>query len=218
MSEADLFCVIVAGGLGVRMGTGTPKQFLLLAGKPMLMHSMTAFHQADPSVLITVVLPGNQQSAWENLCDQHQFNIPHTIVQGGNTRYQSVKNGLAVLPDCGFVAIHDGARPLIRPETIRYLFDEAFIHSNAVPAVSPKDSLRWSDHLGNRVMDRNLIKIIQTPQVFELNKLKAAYVQQYEEAFTDDATVWEQAGNSVYLADGQESNIKITRPEDLIIA
>lgn len=200
------------------MGTEVPKQYLLLAGKPVLMYSISAFRLADPAIQIIVVLPEGQQETWINLCEKHHFKEPHTLVIGGSTRYQSVKNGLDILKGPGLAAIHDGVRPLIRPETIRQLFNEAAIYTNAIPAISPKDSLRWFDDQGSRILDRNFVKLIQTPQVFELNKLKAAYVQEYEDAFADDATVWEKAGNSVHLAEGQESNIKITRQEDLRIA
>jgi len=218
VSEANIFTIIVAGGLGTRICSDIPKQFLLLAGKPVLMYSISAFRLAAPAIQITVVLPEGQQDTWINLCEKHQFNEPHTLVVGGNTRYQSVRNGLAALNGPGLAAIHDGVRPLIWPETIRHLFAEAAIYSNAIPAISPKDSLRWFDDQGSRIIDRNFVKLIQTPQVFELNKLKAAYVQEYEDAFTDDATVWEKAGNPVHLTEGQESNIKITRQEDLLIA
>ena len=200
------------------MGTGIPKQFMLLSGKPMLMHAISAFFTADPAIPITVVLPDDQIDRWKQLCYDHHFAYPHALVTGGNTRFQSVKNGLSALPFDGLVAIHDGARPLILPETILRLFDEASQYTNAIPTVSSKDSLRWSDHQTNHVIDRDFIKIIQTPQVFELNKLREAYVQAFKDAFTDDATVWEEAGNVVHLTEGQESNIKITRPEDLIIA
>lgn len=218
MSVTNQTCIIVAGGSGIRMGASIPKQFLLLAGKPLLMHSISAFRMAVPSIPIMLVLPDGQQNSWGELCIQYQFTEPHTLITGGLTRYHSVKNALAVSEGSGLVAIHDGVRPLIQPETIRMLFAEASTHSNAIPAISSNDSLRWADDQGNRVIDRNCVKLIQTPQIFELNKLKAAYVQEYEESFTDDATVWEKAGNVVHLAGGQESNIKITRPEDLVVA
>jgi 2-C-methyl-D-erythritol 4-phosphate cytidylyltransferase len=218
VSKAGQFCIIVAGGQGTRMGFEIPKQFLLLAGKPVLMYSMFAFRSAFSDIQIIVVLPEGQLDRWIDLCGSYQFDLPHSIVTGGNTRYQSVKNGLATIAGPGLVAVHDGVRPLIRPETIRYLFTEAKIHSNAVPVISPNDSLRWLGDQGNRVIDRKFVKIIQTPQVFELNKLKAAYVQEYEDTFTDDATVWEKAGYPVHLAEGQSFNIKITAPEDLIVA
>jgi 2-C-methyl-D-erythritol 4-phosphate cytidylyltransferase len=212
------FCVIVAGGLGTRMRTEIPKQYLLLGGKPLLMYSLSAFRQAYHNIVIILVLPDGQQEAWMNLCKEYRFNEPHTLVTGGKSRFHSVQNGLSVLNGNGLVAIHDGVRPLILPGTIRHLFSEAAIHSNAVPTISSNDSLRWSDDQGNRVIERNHVKLIQTPQVFLLNKLRSAYVQEYADAFTDDATVWEQAGNTVHLTEGQESNIKITKKEDLAVA
>lgn len=200
------------------MGTDVPKQFLLLAGKPVLMHSIEAFRVAYPDIRVVVVLPEELDRTWLELCNKHLFREIHSVVNGGNTRYQSVKNALNTIAGPGLVGVHDGVRPLIRPEIIRRLFAQAAIHSNAIPAISSKDSLRWDDAQGNKVIDRSFVKLIQTPQVFELNKLKAAYVQEYEDAFTDDATVWEKAGNSVHLTEGHESNIKITRPEDLVVA
>jgi 2-C-methyl-D-erythritol 4-phosphate cytidylyltransferase len=200
------------------MGTEVPKQFLLLAGKPVLMHTILAFRRTYPDMQIVVVLPADQLDTWTDLCLKYQFDVPLDVVIGGSNRYQSVKNGLDAIAGEGLVAIHDGVRPLIIPETIRHLFTEAETHSNAIPTLTPKDSVRWDFEQGNRVIDRNFVKLIQTPQVFQLNKLKAAYVQEYDEAFTDDATVWEKAGNKVYLADGQVDNIKITGPEDLFIA
>jgi 2-C-methyl-D-erythritol 4-phosphate cytidylyltransferase len=215
---ANHFAVIVAGGRGTRMGTDVPKQFLLLGGKPVLMHSIRAFHTAIPGINIVLVLPKDQQEVWAQLCLTHQFTVPHRVVDGGIHRFHSVKNGLNALEGSGWVAVHDGVRPLIRPETILRLFGDAANHSNAIPAITPKDSVRWQENHQNRVISRDLVKLIQTPQVFELNKLKAAYVQEYEDSFTDDATVWEKAGNPVYLAVGQEDNIKITTADDLIIA
>lgn len=214
----SVFTIIVAGGTGSRMGSAVPKQYLLLAGMPVLMHSISAFNQAFPFGVIVVVLPEGQQETWKDLCEKYRFTINHSVVAGGSSRFESVRNGLDAVTGTGFVAIHDGVRPLILPETIRHLFDEAAVHSNAIPVLSLNDSLRWQDDRGNRVIDRNFVKIIQTPQVFELNKLKAAYVQAYEEGFTDDATVWEKAGNPVHLAEGQATNLKITTKEDLIVA
>jgi 2-C-methyl-D-erythritol 4-phosphate cytidylyltransferase len=214
----SLYSIIVAGGAGSRMQSAVPKQFLKLAGKPVILYSVEAFRLAFPSIGIVLVLPKDQQDTWKELCAEYQFNESLTLVEGGSTRFQSVKNGLETLAGPGLVAIHDGVRPLISVDTIRLLFNEAAIHENAVPVISPKDSLRWQDDQGNRVINRDFVKIIQTPQVFELNKLQAAYVQAYEESFTDDATVWEHAGNKVHLADGQVTNLKITTPEDLVVA
>jgi len=218
MSKANQFCIIVAGGRGVRMGSEVPKQFLPLAGKPVLMHSIAAFRMACPDIRVVVVLPDNQYNTWLKLCKKHLFEENHSVVSGGNTRYQSVRNALFTIAGPGLVAVHDGVRPLIDPETILRLFDEAAIHGSAIPAIASKDSLRWEDYQGNKVINRSFVKLIQTPQVFELNKLKAAYVQEYEDAFTDDATVWEKAGNAVHLCEGQEGNLKITTREDLRVA
>jgi 2-C-methyl-D-erythritol 4-phosphate cytidylyltransferase len=213
-----MFALIVAGGKGLRMGSSLPKQFLPLAGRPLLMHSIEAFLEASPDIPVAVVLPGDQMDTWKRLCGEHRFDRPHTLVEGGPTRFQSVKNGLVAFEGDGLVAVHDGARPLIRPETIRRLYSEAAKSGSAIPVIPPKDSLRWEDESGNRVIDRNFVKLIQTPQVFGLEQLKAAYRLPYEVAFTDDATVWEKAGHAVHLTEGQESNIKVTRPGDLLLA
>ncbi|OFY55424.1 MAG: 2-C-methyl-D-erythritol 4-phosphate cytidylyltransferase [Bacteroidetes bacterium GWF2_49_14] len=215
MNEPTKYALIVAGGLGTRMGNLVPKQFLLLAGKPVLMHSIRAFRRFEAGIPVTVVLPLEHISYWRKLCTEHGFEEAHEVVAGGATRFESVQNGMRGLEGDGLVAIHDGVRPLIEPDTIKRLFEEAAIHSSAIPVLSPKDSLRWQDENGSHVIDRTFVKIIQTPQVFELNKLRQAYVQSYDRSFTDDATVWEKAGNTPYLAAGQETNIKITVVEDL---
>ncbi len=218
MQKPPCQVLIVAGGRGTRMGSEVPKQFLLLSGMPVLMHSILAFRKYDPDIPVTVVLPDDQVYYWRSLCRDYRFHEPHRIVAGGEKRFHSVQNGLEDLSGDGLVAIHDGVRPLILTPVIAQLVTEAAVYSNAIPVVSPRDSFRWSDERGNRVIDRSFIKIIQTPQIFELNKLKLAYVQDYDESFTDDATVWEKAGNPVHLSQGQETNIKITHPEDLPMA
>jgi len=218
MSVANFFAIIVAGGTGVRMASAVPKQFLPLGGKPLLMHSIEAFHRFDPEIPITVVLPEDQFDNWDQLCFNHRFKVPYRRAAGGVTRFHSVQNGLRGLECTGLVAIHDGVRPLIRPDVIARLFDEAAIHTNAVPAIPPADSLRWQDDQGNHPVDRNYIRLIQTPQIFDLPKLKQAYLQPYDTLFTDDAAVWEKAGFPVHLAEGQSTNIKITTPEDLAVA
>ena len=210
--------VIVAGGKGLRMESEVPKQFLLLAGKPLLMHSIVAFRRYDPQVPVTVVLPDDEIDNWQSLCREYHFRESHDIVSGGETRFHSVQNGLENVDGEGLVAIHDGVRPLVQVSMITQLVAEAAAFSNAVPAISPGDSLRWADDQGNRVLDRSCVKIIQTPQIFDLRKLKLAYVQDYDPSFTDDATVWERAGNPVHLSLGSKSNIKITQPVDLPMA
>jgi 2-C-methyl-D-erythritol 4-phosphate cytidylyltransferase len=200
------------------MGNSVPKQFLLLAGRPVLMHTILAFRRFEAVIPVTVVLPQEHIEYWRELCAEHGFEEAHEVAAGGATRFESVRNGLRGLEGDGLVAIHDGVRPLIEPGTIKRLFADAAIHGSAIPVISPKDSLRWQDENGSHVIDRTFVKIIQTPQVFELNKLRQAYVQAYDRSFTDDATVWEKAGNKPYLAAGQETNIKITTPEDLEVA
>jgi 2-C-methyl-D-erythritol 4-phosphate cytidylyltransferase len=218
MSEANHYVIVVAAGSGVRMGSAVPKQFLLLAGRPVLMHSIEAFWRWDKGIRIVVVLPQEHMDYWRELCREHGFEVPHEVAAGGGTRFESVRNGLRGLEGDGLAGIHDGVRPLITPVTIDRLYREAAIHGSAIPVVAPKDSIRWEDPSGNRVIDRTHVKLIQTPQVFELNKLRDAYVQPYDSSFTDDATVWEHAGNPVHLAQGQETNIKITTKEDLAVA
>ncbi len=210
--------IIVAAGKGSRMGSDTPKQFLLLGGKPVLMHSIEAFHQFDPVISIILVLPEDQLQEWQNLQEIHQFNIDHQVVTGGATRFQSVVNGLAVLPDEGIVAIHDGVRPLIKPSTIARLFAAAEKKDNAVPYTLPADSIRIEKKDTSVIIDRNSIRMIQTPQVFHTLLIKAAYRQKEKSSFTDDASVFEKSGYKINLVEGQASNIKITGAEDLTVA
>ncbi len=181
-----------------------------------MMHSIQAFRDADPQMSIAVVLPGDLREEWVRLCAQYSFASPDLIAPAGETRFESVLNGLALVPDkVEWIAVHDAVRPMISRDTILRLFGEAKIHGCAVPSIAPGDSVRWSDDSGNRIIDRNRIRLIQTPQVFELNKLRQAYVLPYDPSFTDDASVWEAAGHKVYLTEGQRDNIKITWPEDL---
>jgi len=194
------------------MGSAQPKQFLLLGGRPLLMYSIEAFYRFDARIPITVVLPGDQSGCWEQLCRKYGFDVPHKLEAGGGTRFGSVQNGLRGLAGSGLVAIHDGVRPLIQPDTIARLFAEAAIHSSAIPVISSTDSLRWQDDQGNRPIDRSHVRIIQTPQIFDLDQLREAYLQPYQPSFTDDASVWEQAGNPVHLAEGHPSNLH-PRPE-----
>jgi len=214
----DLYVVIVAGGSGKRMGMETPKQFLELAGKPVLMHTIERFHKFNESIEIITVLPENQLRHWCDLQKNYEFNIPHTLVKGGAHRFISVKNGLEFVSNRGLVAIHDGVRPLVKTETIKRCFDEAEKHGNAIPVISPADSLRCLDDHRNEPVNRLRVKQVQTPQVFDAAVVKKAYSQPYEESFTDDATVVEKSGVMIHLVEGNRENIKITNPEDLFIA
>ncbi|NMC39645.1 MAG: 2-C-methyl-D-erythritol 4-phosphate cytidylyltransferase [Bacteroidales bacterium] len=214
----DLYVVIVAGGSGKRMGLDTPKQFLELAGKPVLMHTIERFRTFSESIDIITVLPENQLRFWNDLQKKYSFDIPHTLVKGGQHRFISVKHGLEFVGDSGLVAVHDGVRPLVRTETIKRCFEVAEKYGNAVPAVSPSDSVRFIEDDTTRPVNRNLVKQIQTPQVFRVELLKKAYRQEYDPSFLDDATVVEKTGVKINLVEGNRENIKITNPEDLFIA
>jgi 2-C-methyl-D-erythritol 4-phosphate cytidylyltransferase len=212
------YVVIVAGGSGKRMGMDTPKQFLELAGRPVLMHTIERFRKFSESIEIITVLPENQLRYWTELQKKYSFDIPHTLVKGGSKRFDSVRHGLQFVNPPGFVAIHDGVRPLVRIETIQRCFEMAEKYGNAVPVVSPADSLRFEDEENSIPVNRMKVKQVQTPQVFDADKIKQAYLQDFDPSFTDDATVLEKTGEKIHLVDGNRENIKITNPEDLFIA
>jgi 2-C-methyl-D-erythritol 4-phosphate cytidylyltransferase len=214
----DLYVVIVAGGSGKRMGMDTPKQFLELAGRPVLMHTIERFREFNDSIEIITVLPENQLRFWNELQKKYSFTVPHTLVKGGYRRFISVQNGLEFVNSPGLVAIHDGVRPLVNLETIKRCFEAAEKFGNAIPVVSPADSLRIETDSGNTRVDRMNIKQVQTPQVFDAEKIKKAYLQDFDPSFTDDATVLEKTGEEIHLVEGNRENIKITNPEDLFIA
>ena len=214
----DLYVVIVAGGSGKRMGIETPKQFLELAGRPVLMHTIERFYKFSSSIEIVTVLPENQLRHWIELRKKFSFDIPHTLVKGGAHRFNSVRHGLEFVGSKGLVAIHDGVRPLVSPETIKRCFDVAGEFGNAIPVISPADSLRFIDDHRNEPINRLNVKMVQTPQVFDAALLKKAYSQTYDISFTDDATVVERTGVRIHLVEGNRENIKITNPEDLFIA
>ncbi len=213
-----LYALIVAGGRGSRMGTDIPKQYLEIAGKPVLMHTIERFFTYDKSVKFIIVLPGDQLMLWDELQLKYSFNIPHEIVKGGEARFFSVKNGLEAIDSQGLVAIHDGVRPLVSIDTIKRCFETAEKLGNAIPVISPADTLRIVTHGSNAPVDRMQIKLIQTPQVFRTDLIKKAYQQDYLPEFTDDATVLEKLGETINLVEGNRENIKLTNPEDLIIA
>lgn len=212
------YVVIVAGGSGKRMGMDTPKQYLELAGRPVLMHTIERFRQFSESIEIITVLPENQLRFWSELQKKYSFDIPHTLVKGGAKRFISVKHGLRFVNSPGLVAIHDGVRPLVRIETIRRCFEMAGKYGNAIPVISPADSLRFEDEENSVPVNRMKVKQVQTPQVFDADKIKRAYLQEYDPSFTDDATVLERTGEKIHLVEGNRENIKITNPEDLFIA
>lgn len=214
----ELYVVIVAGGSGKRMGTETPKQFLELAGRPVLMHTIERFKKFSETIEIITVLPENQLRYWLELQKKHSFSILHTLVKGGSNRFLSVRNGLKFVNTPGLVAIHDGVRPFVSIDTIRRCFDTAEKYGNAIPAISPTESLRILTDQGSLPVSRFNIKQIQTPQVFNAELIKKAYQQEYDNDFTDDATVLEKTGEKINLIEGNRENIKITNPEDLVIS
>ena len=213
-----LYALIVAGGIGERMKSEIPKQFIEIAGKPILMHTIERFLDFDESIEIIVVLPENQLRFWSDLQKKYSFSVPHTLVKGGESRFYSVKNGLEFFDEPGLVAIHDGVRPFVSIETIKRCFETAERLGNAIPVISPSDSLRMITENGNEPVDRTKIKLIQTPQVFRTDLIRNAYRQDYLREFTDDAMVLERTGEKINLVEGNRENIKITNPEDLLIA
>ncbi len=210
------FTIIVAGGSGSRMQSVEPKQFITLCGRPILMHTIREFTGYCKDMPIIVVLPAEYLDRWQYLCKQYDFTLPHRTVEGGSTRFHSVKNGLLILPDEGIVAIHDGVRPLVNQQTIATCFREAGVYGNAIPVTPVIDSVREISEGGNRMIDRSNLRLIQTPQVFDTKQLKKAYEQEYVSSFTDDASVFEKAGHTIRLVNGNVENIKITTPNDLI--
>lgn len=202
----------------MRMGKDLPKQFLPIDGTPILMHTLQAFYDYDPSMTLIVVLPSDQQAYWSKLCGDYHFTIPHVVVRGGETRFHSVKNGLACINEEGLVAVHDGVRPFVHCDTIDRCFAAAQESGAAVPVVEVVDSLRKVEDEESKAVSRRDYRIVQTPQVFDISLLKEAYKQPYTVDFTDDASVVEAYGRKISLVEGNRENIKITSPFDLIIA
>ncbi|MBP5457951.1 MAG: 2-C-methyl-D-erythritol 4-phosphate cytidylyltransferase [Paludibacteraceae bacterium] len=216
------YVIIVAGGKGLRMGSDIPKQFILVAGRPLLMRTLDTFLAYDQDLSILLALPREQMDYWFSLCEKYATDYASrvTVVAGGETRFHSVQNALACVPEGAdsLVAVHDGVRPFVSKETIAAAFDEAALSGCAVPVADAVDSIREVTEGGSIVRDRSKIKLVQTPQVFRSSLLKEAYHQVYCDAFTDDASVVEAAGYKVVLTPGNRENIKITTPFDLKVA
>jgi 2-C-methyl-D-erythritol 4-phosphate cytidylyltransferase len=200
------------------MGTELPKQFLLIGGIPVLMHTIRNFYDYDPSLQLILVLPEAEIISWKTLCLQYQFSIPHKVIAGGDTRFQSVKNGLSQVLDCDLIAVHDGVRPLVSHETLARCFKCADENGTAIPVLPANESLREGNMIESVPVDRSRFYMVQTPQVFKASIIKNSYSQTYIPEFTDDASVIEHAGIAVHLVLGNRENIKITFPEDLMIA
>ena len=214
------FAIIVAGGTGTRMGADRPKQFLLLRGEPVLLHTLRRF--AEPSLGVSeiiVVLPAGQLETWQQLCTEYRVSIPHRLVAGGASRWASVKAGLAALREHaeGLVAVHDGVRPLVSRLVVERTYAAAATHAAAAAAVMPKDSVRLVSQHGSSAQNRSRLRLMQTPQTFEIDLLRRAYAMPELTTFTDDATVVDDLCR-VQLVDGDYHNLKITTPEDLVVA
>ncbi|ATP55865.1 2-C-methyl-D-erythritol 4-phosphate cytidylyltransferase [Pedobacter ginsengisoli] len=213
------YAILVAGGSGNRMQNAIAKQFLLLDGKPVLMHTLEAFHQCSLSPEILLVLNIHQHTYWEELCSTYKCAIPHQVIKGGEQRFHSVKNGLKAIKGKGIVAVHDAVRPLISSELISKSFEIAEEKGNCVVGITPTDSIRrLTGNQKSESLNRNEVALIQTPQTFNLDILRKSYEKPFRNEFTDDASVAEHSGFEINLIEGERVNIKITYPEDLEIA
>lgn len=216
----EKYVIIVAGGKGVRMNSAIPKQFLPLLEKPVLYYSINAFRQAFSDIHIVLVLPEDQLSYAQMVLSAFPERIDVTIVTGGETRYHSVQNGLKVVEKEAVVFVHDGVRPLVSAELIRRCYEQAVDKGSAVPALRIAESIRMVNDTddSSEAIDRDLLCSIQTPQTFRSDIILPAFKQPYQRAFTDEATVVEAHGMNVYLVEGERRNIKVTTPEDMLIA
>lgn len=212
------YAIIVGGGSGKRMQNSVAKQFLLLKDKPVLMHTISAFHNSIFNPQIILVLNADLHQQWEELCFKHNFNVPHLIIRGGEQRFHSVRNGLMAIKDEGIVAIHDAVRPIVSSKLIANAYEVAEQKGNAVTCIKPSDSVRKVKDMESKIINRDELVLIQTPQTFEISQLRTGYQQHYKPKFTDDASVVERAGFKINLIEGERNNIKITYPEDLELA
>lgn len=216
----EKFALIVAGGSGKRMGAPISKQYLPVAGKPILMHTLERFKEVAPDVNLILVIPSSDFDFWRALCEEYKFSVPHALVAGGNSRFQSVKNGLDTIDAMnGLVAIHDGVRPFVSPAVILESFEVAQSNGSAIAVVPLKDSIRkLTDEGKSFFQERQYFRLVQTPQTFQLSKIKKAFQVPELVHFTDDATVYEHQGWQVSLIAGNAENIKITTREDMDFA
>ena len=212
------YAVIVAGGSGMRMNAGVPKQFLLLKGKPLIWYTLQAFLNSYNDMQVILVFPKAHMAKGIELVKAMHEEERIKVVEGGETRFQSVKNGLQEIKEPGIVFIHDGVRCLITDDLIKRCYGQALVKGSAIPAVVATDSMRLENELGNTVIDRSMVRLIQTPQTFRSTILLPAFKQDYSESFTDEATVVEAMGQPIFLIEGEFNNIKITHPIDMVVA
>lgn len=213
------YAIIVAGGKGLRMGGELPKQFIPIEGRPVLMRTLDTFYAYDNSIQIILVLPGDHQSYWKQLCNEYQFAVPHRIANGGATRFHSVQNGLSLVDAAeALVAVHDGVRPFVSHAVMERCYQDAAMLGAVVPVVPVVETVRQVVGETSVTVDRNAYRLVQTPQTFRASLLRRAYEQPYCDAFTDDASVVEALGEAVHLVEGNRENIKLTTPFDLAVA
>jgi 2-C-methyl-D-erythritol 4-phosphate cytidylyltransferase len=212
------YAVIVAGGSGSRMGTTTPKQFLELRGRPLLLYTVNTFLNAYRDLQIILVVAQGYVATGQDIIRSSDDPNRLRLVTGGESRFYSVKNGLQHIHEPSVVFVHDGVRCLVSTDLIHRCYTTTLEHGNAIPAIQPVDSIRIETAEGSKVVDRSKIKVIQTPQTFHSDLIKSAYEQEFDEAFTDEASVVERLRMKIHLVPGEETNIKITRPLDLLIA
>ncbi|MBS1979383.1 MAG: 2-C-methyl-D-erythritol 4-phosphate cytidylyltransferase [Bacteroidetes bacterium] len=212
------YALVVAGGKGTRMQSSLPKQFIEVNGLPIVMHTLNAFFRYSDKLTVVLVLPEDDFHLWDELVRKYSFTQPVILQKGGDTRFQSVRNGLDKMQGPGLVAIHDGVRPLVNADIIGASFRLAAVHKTAIAAVRLKESLRVTDQDTTHAVDRSKYRLIQTPQTFDLDLIKKAYQTREDPGLTDDASVAERAGHMISLFEGSYENIKVTTPEDLIIA
>jgi 2-C-methyl-D-erythritol 4-phosphate cytidylyltransferase len=224
------YALIVAGGKGTRFKSPVPKQFLELHGKPVLLHTLEAFYRYSDAIRIILVLPEDQIPTWVTIAKKYAFIQPIIVQAGGDTRFHSVRRGLERIQGDGLVAIHDGVRPLVSTHLISESFRYAALHQSAICAVPLKESLRMIGHSSDaaeknsdrqqssKAVDRSNYRLVQTPQTFQVSLIREAYLGEEKPNSTDDATVFERAGHTVFLFEGSFDNIKITTPEDLLLA
>lgn len=214
----DKYVLITAGGQGKRLAAMFPKQFIPIAGKPLLMRTITVFKEYDPKFKIILVIPEEHVQLWKDLCTEFDFQIEHQIVRGGEERFHSVQNGLHHIPHDSIVLIHDGVRPLVRPDTIERVVNTTIEKGNAIPCILPSQTVRQVLNANDNIhLNRESLRLVQTPQGFHSNKIKEAYNQEFVASFTDDASVLESLGHKINIVDGNYSNIKVTHPADLKI-
>ena len=214
------YIIIVAGGKGLRMGSDIPKQFLPIGGKPVLMRTLERFRAYSSALQIILVLPEAQQDYWRKLCEEYHFDVEYNLANGGQTRFHSVQNGLALVPDDaeGVVGVHDGVRPFPSIEVIRNCYETARTAKAVIPVIPVVETVRHLEGDKSVTVPRGDYRLVQTPQTFDIQLLKAANKQPYNDGFTDDASVVESYGHAITLVEGNRENIKITTPYDLKIA